>query len=227
MKNVIPVMIAIFLSACENNPEYQTATNSEPPVVIVRPQVIRVDVETFTSPREVYLPDSDEVVHPISFTGVNKVNSESNYKLILVRHAEKTTEGFDPGLTRIGHLRAEFFASWPENMEMKAIWSSDYKRTRDTAAPLAQKLGIEISYYDPRNQQELVKKLKNAEVNAFVVGHSNTIPELASLLCTCEIESMNDQQYDRAFQIVQVDGMTGMSEIDLEKLWVDRPETTH
>lgn len=158
--------------------------------------------------------------------GINSVTSENHYTLILVRHAEKTSAGFDPGLTQFGQLRAEFFAHWLENRNIQKIWSSDFKRTRDSAVPLAQKLGIEIFYYDPRKQQDFVEKLTNAEENALVVGHSNTIPELASLLCHCEVEIMEDTQYERAFQIVRLDGVTEVSEIDFKNLWVDRPETS-
>ena len=55
-------------------------------------------------------------------------------------------------------------------------------RTRDTATPSIEGLGIELSLYDPGNLEELAKELLLVPGRYLVVGHGDTTPELARLL---------------------------------------------
>lgn len=145
------------------------------------------------------------------------------FRIFLVRHAEKSAGGFDPDLTGFGRARALFLAEWMAGNDIRAVWSSDYKRTRNTAEPLAGKLGLEIQNYDPGNQAPLVNQLLEAKLDAVVVGHSNTVPELAAMLCECEIAPMPDTDYERAFLVVREDGKAVVNELDLKEIWTARP----
>lgn len=102
--------------------------------------------------------------------------------VFLVRHAEKTTEKNDPGLTDAGKARAVALADRLEGEGITHIHSSDYIRTRDTAAPLAARLGLEVALYDPRDLPGMAAKLKTMPGRHLVVGHSNTTGELTELL---------------------------------------------
>lgn len=125
-------------------------------------------------------------------------DKDDSYTLYLIRHAEKQQDGSrDPVLTEAGKNRSKQLASWFLDKDIKNIWSSDYKRTRDTAKPLLAELGLELSIYDPGNQAALVEQLLRRLHNSLVVGHSNTIPELARLLCGCFIEEMQETEHDR------------------------------
>ncbi len=146
----------------------------------------------------------------------------AEYSLVLVRHAEKASGGFDPELTETGQARARFFAQWVSGPDIQAIWSSEFRRTLDTVCPLADRLGLEIGRYDPGRQQLLLRKLREQQLNAFVVGHSNTIPQLAAMLCECHVEPMNDSEYERAFLLKITEGQTTLSEVDLAELWKNR-----
>jgi len=127
------------------------------------------------------------------------------YTLYLVRHAEKQLDGSrDPILTEAGKNRSQLLAGWFRNKNIKDIWSSDYKRTRDTAKPLLSQLELELSIYDPGNQAALVEKLLHKQHTALIVGHSNTIPELARLLCDCLIADMEESEHDRLI-VISVD----------------------
>jgi phosphohistidine phosphatase SixA len=127
---------------------------------------------------------------------------KDNYKLYLVRHAEKQADGSrDPELTEAGTHRADNLAGWFEDKNISDIWSSDYKRTRDTAKPSLSKLGLKLKIYDPRDLSALSETLLSNQNNALIVGHSNTTPELARLLCNCEIEDMDESEYDRLIVI--------------------------
>jgi len=133
-------------------------------------------------------------------------NKDDNYTLYLVRHAEKQSDGSrDPALTEAGKTRAEQLADRFQDKNLTEIWSSDYKRTRDTAMPTVFRLGLELSIYDPRDLTDLVKDLLHQQRTALIVGHSNTTPELARLLCDCYIADMDESEYDRLI-VVSVTG---------------------
>ena len=102
--------------------------------------------------------------------------------VFLVRHAEKTTEKKDPGLTEAGKARAVALADRLEDEGITHIHSSDYIRTRDTAAPLAERLGLEVALYNPRDLPGMAETLKAMPGRHLVVGHSNTTGELTELL---------------------------------------------
>lgn len=108
--------------------------------------------------------------------------SDPSLEVYLVRHAEKTTEKTDPGLTEAGQRRAELLAEKLDDAQIERIHSSDYIRTRDTAAPLAKLLGIEIELYDPRDLPAIAAQLEAEGGTHLVVGHSNTTPQLVELL---------------------------------------------
>lgn len=129
--------------------------------------------------------------------------SQSNdYTLYLVRHAEKQADDSrDPVLTEVGRQRSLKLANWLADKNIADVWSSDYIRTRDTAAPLTSSLGLTLNIYDPRDQSMLAGQLSERRHNALIVGHSNTIPELARLLCHCTISDMDDTEYERIIMI--------------------------
>lgn len=102
--------------------------------------------------------------------------------VFLVRHAEKTMEKTDPGLTDAGKARALALADRLEGEGLTHIHSSDYIRTRDTAAPLAERLGLDVEIYDARDLPGIAEKLKATPGRHLVVGHSNTTPQLTELL---------------------------------------------
>ena len=94
--------------------------------------------------------------------------------IFLVRHAEKTAEKNDPGLTQAGQARALALANRLGGEGITHIHSSDFIRTRDTAEPLAEKLGLDVEIYDPSDLAVIAKKLKATPGRHLVVGHSNT-----------------------------------------------------
>ena len=97
----------------------------------------------------------------------------TDYTLYLVRHAEKQG-GDDPALTTEGGQRAVDLADRLEEAGIEKIWSSDFRRTRATAEPLAKRLGLDVVIYDANDLASLAEGLKSDGVTALVVGHSNT-----------------------------------------------------
>lgn len=104
----------------------------------------------------------------------------------LVRHAEKVEpypdDPDDPPLTAAGRERAQELARTLADAGITRILSSDYRRTRETAAPLADLLGLEVELYDPRALEDVAVRLAGTGERVLVVGHSNTTPHLVELL---------------------------------------------
>lgn len=145
--------------------------------------------------------------------------TDDGYTLYLVRHAEKQSDGSkDPALTGMGRHRSELLSRWFLDKGIKDIWSSDYKRTRDTAGPLLSRLDLSVMLYDPRNLSELAEMLQARRSNAVVVGHSNTTPELARLICACVISDMDESEYDRLIVITNTDGETSIKSLSQKTL---------
>ena len=117
----------------------------------------------------------------------------------LVRHAEKADQSEDPPLTEEGHARARALADLLRDAGITAIVSSNFERTRDTAAPLAGELGLEVTLYDPNLLPELAAALLSSPGRYLVVGHSNTTPELAGLLGGEPGAPIPETEYDRLY----------------------------
>ena len=126
------------------------------------------------------------------------------FSIFLVRHAEKdgSSESDDPGLSACGELRALSIAAMLADVELDRVYSTDYRRTRDTAVPIAAAHQLEISYYDPRELDEFAASLLKRKEDALVVGHSNTTGVLAGILAGEGGEAFDEALYDRLYQVV-------------------------
>ena len=104
--------------------------------------------------------------------------------VVLVRHAEKAdAPADDPPLTSAGTERARLLAGLVADLRLDRVLSTDYERTRATAAPAAARAGVDVELYDPRRLDLLAQELRRAAGRrVLVVGHSNTTPELVRLL---------------------------------------------
>lgn len=100
-----------------------------------------------------------------------------------IRHAEKDRSdktNRDPELNQDGLGRAVFWAEVFSNIKLDAVYSTDYERTRMTAAPTAVQQEIVVQYYDPSNINGEKFKMDNLGKKVLVVGHSNTTPHFVN-----------------------------------------------
>ncbi|MCO6512094.1 MAG: histidine phosphatase family protein [Aridibacter famidurans] len=122
--------------------------------------------------------------------------------VFLVRHAEKTDDGKDPQLSEEGKKRAEELARALKNADIEHIHSTDFIRTRDTAAPIAKEERVEVEKYDPKDLAGFAKKLKETGGRHLVIGHSNTTPELTKLLGGNPGTAIDEKgEYDRLYVV--------------------------
>lgn len=121
-------------------------------------------------------------------------------QIYLVRHAEKVTTERNGDLTRQGQQRAAQLAHLLKDAGISAIYSSDYKRTQQTAKPLAKQLKLAAQSYNPRELKAFAEQLKQQSGVIVVVGHSNTTPQLVRLLGG-EAKDMNESEYTRLYQL--------------------------
>jgi broad specificity phosphatase PhoE len=122
--------------------------------------------------------------------------------IYLVRHAEKLIDDSkDPSLTTIGKQRANYLSKMLKGKNITAIYSSDFNRTRQTAQPLAKRLGLNITLYNPGKLNQFAKQLLASQGNLLVVGHSNTTPDLALLLGGEAFAVIDHLEYDRVYQL--------------------------
>lgn len=129
--------------------------------------------------------------------------------IILVRHGEKDPNGGDdPGLTPAGKMRALKLAGMFPNAQPDEMYSTPLVRTRETLAPWAEKVGLEIKTYRTADLPDFADQLKAMIGKTVVVaGHSNTTPALANLLLnTDRYKDWEDGVYNKLFVITIVKG---------------------
>ena len=88
--------------------------------------------------------------------------------VFLVRHAERAdtspgvspTMAADPDLSEAGRARAESLASALKDARITAIYTTEFKRTQQTAAPLAKVLGLTVKVVTSKSAADLLKQLK-------------------------------------------------------------------
>lgn len=124
-----------------------------------------------------------------------------------VRHAEKeaaTPQNTDnPGLSPDGQKRADALAKFLKRAKIKAIYITTYKRTAETARPVAAQTKLIPQVYtdSPKTFAENTLKTFNGN-NVLVVGHSNTLmPLLAAFGSELPFDELDEDDYDMIFKV--------------------------
>ncbi len=125
--------------------------------------------------------------------------------LIFVRHAERAEDGTrNPPISEEGKERAGNLVRALSEYDVKAIYSTPYKRTRMTAAPTADSLGLEIQEYGFEGIRDFLAELitEYSGYTVLIVGHSNTTPSLTNLvLGEDKFEQLEETDYGDMFII--------------------------
>jgi len=140
--------------------------------------------------------------------GASASAGEPPAPIFVVRHAEKLDPADpDSRLSRAGEARARALADRLHGRGIRSIVVSEKRRTRETAAPLAQRLGLEPTQIasathvqDPHTFAAEVEKLR-ARGAVLVVTHSNAIPGLICVLAGQAVAAVGEDEYDRIYEI--------------------------
>jgi broad specificity phosphatase PhoE len=130
--------------------------------------------------------------------------------VILIRHAEKMVDGSsDPDLTESGRTRAVLLADLLSKAKIDAIYSTHYRRTENTVAPLAQRHGLIVQNYDGGKMPEVDAMLAKHQGGTIVIcGHSNTTPAIVNYLTghKDEFKTFDDTDYGNVVIVSRCDG---------------------
>lgn len=135
--------------------------------------------------------------------------------VFVVRHAEKASDDRDPLLSERGTTRASALARVLAHSGIDAIYTTQYQRTRLTAAPLAQLLGVEATVIEASatHTDDIAAKIRSSHrgERILVVGHSNTVPPILAALGVSNPPSLTDDDYDRLYIVtLRENGKAGL-----------------
>jgi phosphohistidine phosphatase SixA len=141
---------------------------------------------------------------PSGFADVSSNAAQSSLTVILVRHAEKMAvppENKDPDLSPVGLVRAGELARLFGKTDISAIYVTQYKRSQQTAKPLADKLGLSVTRVDAKKTSELVKQIRSRNMGQviFIAGHNNTVPEIIAALGGPQLPIIPLEEYDNLY----------------------------
>lgn len=126
--------------------------------------------------------------------------------VIIVRHADRGSEpAADPALTPDGVRRASALASALGSANITAIITTQYRRTRDTAGPLAKARGIEPLVVPARRGDlpahigDVVSAVRQQSGNVLVVGHSDTVSAILAALNGPTLPKLCEGSFDHIY----------------------------
>ena len=105
-------------------------------------------------------------------------------ELLLIRHgrplrAHGGDGPADPGLSPLGTRQSEALADWLASERLAAIYASPLRRARETAAPLADRLGLDVTLDDSIREYDAdaVEYIPMEELKASGDPRWNEVPQ--------------------------------------------------
>lgn len=108
--------------------------------------------------------------------------------VVLVRHAElqgqTMAQPAQTPLSDVGQLRAKRLAELLQPSGVTAVYATEFVRTRDTAAPLAEQQGLPVTVVAKAESASLIERIRREQPDGtvLVVAHSDTLPMLVAAL---------------------------------------------
>jgi len=127
----------------------------------------------------------------------------------LIRHAEKVRldpDNKDPELNEAGKERALVWQEYFNNLGIDHVYSTDYKRSMQTALPFASSNELKINIYSPSkiNYEDFLVTTTGNKV--LIVGHSDTTPTFANELIKENVYPQMDDSNNSNLYIVSICG---------------------
>lgn len=129
--------------------------------------------------------------------------------VFVIRHSEQQTDvaSDDPELRTEGTERATFWADVFKPSGLDIVITSEFRRSRDTGAKIAEALdlpSVVIGKYDYQTVVEYLKD-KHSEDTVLIVGHSGTISPLLQEFGHPEYSSVSKADYGGLFIVTPIE----------------------
>jgi broad specificity phosphatase PhoE len=130
--------------------------------------------------------------------------AEAQQAIFLVRHAEQAPDDDDPVLTEAGHQRAQALAQVLKDAGINVIYTTERRRSIQTAEPISKLLNIEPKRLLLRDRDGLIGRLRSQHVHdrVLVVSHSLTLPRLLKVWGYHLDTTIAEKEYDNLFVII-------------------------
>jgi phosphohistidine phosphatase SixA len=156
--------------------------------------------------------------NPASTAKTGQASPQDEFKattVFLIRHAEKgDAPPEDPQLNDAGKARSQELVRMLSGAGIKAIYTSQFMRAKQTGEPLAKQLGLSVSPIALRMSQsnprqvseqslaEITNKIYERPGDAvLVIGHSNTVPEVIRMLGGDVVPTIDEKKFDDLFVV--------------------------
>jgi len=127
-----------------------------------------------------------------------------------IKHAEidrSDSQNADPELIQKGLGRAMHWAEIFKDVELDAIYSTDYSKASMTAAPTSVKKNIDVHYYNLEDIQLEQFKNDHANKNILIVGDRDSTPNFVNqILGEIKYPTMDDYDNGSLFIVQIVNG---------------------
>lgn len=135
------------------------------------------------------------------------LESQATTTVIFVRHAEKMAmPEDDPGLSPAGQRRVAELTRQLVDADVvagiDAVYATPFRRTEETARPLADALGLPLNSYDAADTEAIMEHIISAHKGkiVLVVGHSNTLPALiGNMGASKKVPEIGENEYDNIY----------------------------
>jgi broad specificity phosphatase PhoE len=136
----------------------------------------------------------------LSLTMAAFSQAKGSGKIFAVRHAEKQSHATDTPLSDKGQNRAHCLAQTLADAHIATVITSQYIRTKQTAAPLVKESHASTLEIDGKSTDQVVTFARAAaeKGNVLIVAHSNTLPAILAALGAQGV-TIPDTAYDQLF----------------------------
>jgi phosphohistidine phosphatase SixA len=140
----------------------------------------------------------------LAFAAASASSLAAQQAVFVVRHAEKTDQSADPDLSPAGRARAERLGALLADAGVSAVFATEFRRTQQTVAPLAGRLGIAPQVVKADDVAGLVARIRAAQAAGVVVvaWHSNSVPRILAELGAAPPVTIADDEFDNLFVVV-------------------------
>lgn len=139
--------------------------------------------------------------------------------IFIVRHAERTGEP-DPPLNADGQRRADALARALADAGVHYFYTSDQVRARQTAEPLARRMGRKVETVAQEDLAGLIERVRataHPDRPTLVVGHRESVRRIVTALGGPELAALRSDEHDRLIVLTMLPG--GKASVATLRYW--------